>query len=204
MPTQEVSFMDTFTGGRINPATLKESDINIKDIAHSLALTCRFRGHCSTFYSVAEHSVRVSNITLKLLIEDKARRFLSTSREYTIGEAEYRTALLALLHDAAEAYTGDHPRGLKSSEQRELESKVQGVIVKRLGLQGAYSEFIKKADNIMLAMEGRDLMPTTAGWYLPESPLEEIIVPLEWRIAEEAFIAKFDSLQSLIISHSKG
>jgi len=65
----------------------------LNDIARALANTSRFGGH-TMFYSVAEHSLRVSDWL----------------REQGLDE---RTQLLGLWHDATEAYIGDHPRPLK-------------------------------------------------------------------------------------------
>ena len=81
-------FMRTWSGEKIYFNNLGESTIIIEDIAHALSLQCRFNGHCDTHYSVAEHSVDVAN---KIL--DKT------------GDA--LLSMTGLLHDAAEAYTGD-------------------------------------------------------------------------------------------------
>lgn len=69
----------TFTGRLVNPLNLKDSDIDILDIAHSLAMTCRYRGHCTSFYSVAQHSVLVSRMVpcrLRALLHDAAEAYL--------------------------------------------------------------------------------------------------------------------------------
>ena len=198
MQKDEVNFFDTSTGQRIVLSKLVPDNIKILDIATSLSKMCRFRGHCKGFYSVAEHSVRVANTTLRLIVEDKASRFASTDPEFAINKQDYNTTLLALLHDAHEAYTGDELRGLKTKALRDIEDQVQGVIIQTFNLQGAYSPFIKKADDILLATEGRDLMGRQDGWYLPENPLVEVIKPITWEAAQALFISKFDSLRKMV------
>ena len=90
---KEVTWIETFTGKRVNPMHLDEELIDINDIAHSLALQCRFVGHCLMFYSIAEHSILVADTVHKEMI----------SRYTTAVKDSYKlTCLAALLHDAAE------------------------------------------------------------------------------------------------------
>lgn len=84
----------TFTGRRVDPLALQPSDVCIEDVAHALSLKCRFSGHASHFYSVAEHS---------LLVADIVQRW---------GGGAF-DCLAALLHDAAEAYLPDIATPLK-------------------------------------------------------------------------------------------
>ena len=74
-------YIVTYTGKKICPVSPSIEEICIEDIAHSLSLKCRFGGHTREFYSVAQHSVIVSN-------------FCSNP-------------LHGLLHDAGEAYLAD-------------------------------------------------------------------------------------------------
>lgn len=69
----------------------RPEDIDPLDIAHSLALQCRYGGHCPRFLSVAEHSLLVAEVV---------------AREHP------ELALAALLHDAGEL-VGDFPSPLK-------------------------------------------------------------------------------------------
>lgn len=73
----------------VNPFDLRIEEIDINDIAHHLSMICRWGGGTPGFYSVAEHSVRVA-----AKLPDKLK-------------------LWGLLHDAAEAYLGDHVRPMK-------------------------------------------------------------------------------------------
>ena len=54
------SWAQTFTGRQFFPLDPDPQDIDIVDIAHSLAMQCRYNGHTDRFYSVAEHCVHVS------------------------------------------------------------------------------------------------------------------------------------------------
>jgi hypothetical protein len=90
--------MMTYTGKLIDIERPRLEDIDIRDIAHALSMTCRFGGHCRDFYSVAEHS---------LLVEQYGK--LGPWK----GEWNPRYGLHFLLHDAAEAYLGDVINPLK-------------------------------------------------------------------------------------------
>ena len=106
-----MAWIQTYTGRQFWPLAPQAEHVDIRDIAHSLAMQCRFNGHCRGFYSVAQHSVLVSQVVPP---ED---------------------ALWGLLHDAAEAYISDLPRPLKNTapEFRAAEHRLLTVILGRLG-----------------------------------------------------------------------
>jgi hypothetical protein len=83
------TWVATFTGKKLKPFDPSQAEIDIKDIAHSLSMMCRFNGHCSRFYSVAEHSILLSTLVSK------------------------PAAFYGLMHDAAEAYLSDIPKPIK-------------------------------------------------------------------------------------------
>jgi hypothetical protein len=83
------NWMQTQFGNQFWPLDPRPEDFDIKEIASALGKACRYAGHCFGFYSVAEHSVLVSQIV----------------------PPEF--ALTALMHDATEAYLVDIPRPLK-------------------------------------------------------------------------------------------
>jgi len=89
MDERKGDWMQIFTGKKFWPLDPKSEEVDIKDIALSLAFQCRFNGHSNYFYSIAQHSVIVSKIVSK----DQASA--------------------ALLHDAAETYIGDMVSPLK-------------------------------------------------------------------------------------------
>jgi 5'-deoxynucleotidase YfbR-like HD superfamily hydrolase len=103
---------------------LHNKDIFIKDIAHALSLQCRFSGHIQTFYSVAEHSLRVAE-----LVPDKFK-------------------LAALLHDASEAYIVDIPAPIKPNlpSYKTLEDCVMHEIAKKYKFNYPLDYPVKKAD----------------------------------------------------------
>ncbi len=112
--------------------------INIVDIAYALSLLCRFNGHCTRFYSVAEHSVHVAR------------------------EIDPALAMVGLLHDAAEAYLGDVPSPLKSQlpQFKEFEWKMEQAIGERFGIDPELFKCaeLKRADVQLLVDEKAVLM----------------------------------------------
>lgn len=122
------SIIQTYTGRHIDPINPNPEDIHIKDIAHSLSMTCRYGGQCLRFYSVAEHSVILSK-----LVEDLI------SPEY---------ALMALLHDASEAYLVDMPRPIKyvMPEYMAIEENLMKVICQKFSLMWPMSHDIHTLD----------------------------------------------------------
>jgi len=153
----------------------RPEDINIRDIAHSLALKCRYGGHCAYFYSVAEHSVLLSHVVPGHL------------------------ALAALLHDAAETYTGDIMRPIKESigdEWRVVEAQLDAVICDQLGvnLESLHDPLIKEYDSRILTDE-RDVLqaPPLPGKNYGDA-LHVAIRALTWQDAESEFLARYDEL----------
>ena len=168
MDEYEGGWMTTYTGKKFHFLNPQQEEIDVRDIAHHLSLLCRFTGACKTFYSVADHSIRVAKILPKEL------------------------KLAGLLHDAAEAYINDISRPVKHSHKlEETEKKLEEAIGKRFEID-IYNPEIKQADDILVATEARDLMPNMDDWASLPEPLEEKIVPINSALAELAFLEHFN------------
>lgn len=145
-------YIQTFRGGKFWPLDPRAGEVFAEDVAHALANVCRFSGHVRFFYSVAQHSVHVSE---------------------NVPES---AAFHALLHDAAEAYIGDVARPSKRNFYvllpvgftgrwryatfQEMEHRILNQVMTRFGCSwgGSWSA-VKEADDRMLVTEARDLMP---------------------------------------------
>lgn len=121
-------------------------NIQIRGIAHALGMICRFNGHVDEFYSVAEHSVHVSNV-LRL-------------RGFNI-----HTQLCGLLHDAQEAYVGDLVQPMKNmsplgKHYKIIEDRFEAVIAEKFKLQwnDEIRKEVRQADLDMCALEMKTLM----------------------------------------------
>lgn len=172
--------IQTYTGREFFPLKPNPADVDIRDIAHALALKSRFGGHCRVFYSVAEHCVRVSRVLAP------------------------QHALWGLLHDAGEAYLADVPRPVKAQwpEFGKLEERVLAAVRAHFGL-GEIPPEIWRADDVLLATEARDLMEGGGmDWRLTETALTERIVPITWEAAEAAFMARYQVLVSVAKAES--
>lgn len=169
-PERIGDWMQTFRGRAFWPMDPRADEVHIDDIAHSLAMQCRYAGHTRWHYSVAQHSYYVSHLV----------------------PAEH--ALWGLLHDAAEAYLVDLPRPVKrspgiGSHYVEAERRVMDAICDRFGLPREEPPEVKVADDRVLLAEKRDLMaPAPMPWR--ETGLRPMPVPIE-RLAPDQACAMF-------------
>ncbi|WP_407473485.1 YfbR-like 5'-deoxynucleotidase [Sulfitobacter sp. PM12] len=146
----------------------------VEVIAHSLAMQCRFTGHCSRFYSVAEHSVHASHIVPPEL------------------------SLIALLHDGAEAFCGDMAKPLKEMlpEYKAIEERIEAALFQHLGIELPLPSEIKTADRAMLAVEQGRAMGNADGWHYTHG-VSAARVELQFWTPDEAksqFLARYESL----------
>ncbi len=154
-------WIQTYGGGRFYPQDPQDGEVSIYDIAHSLSQICRFNGHTTSFYSVAQHSIVCS----RLANDDEVAYF-------------------ALLHDAAEAYVGDMMRPLKWSGQelgrlfREQEAAVERAISQRFGLVWTEElrKEVKRLDDVALAIEAYHLM-TRRSWIAELYLAQRVVTP---------------------------
>lgn len=148
----------------------ENSVFTIGDIAHGLARVCRFAGHTSHFYSVAEHSVHVARLV-----------------DPRLGRA-------ALLHDASEAFIGDVTRPLKAllPDYRAIEDRINVAIADRfLGDQpeSLTHPSIKAADIVMAMVEARALMPEAEGFWIAQKQEVKALYPDTWQRAKHTRIS---------------
>lgn len=129
----------TASGKSIDLMNIRPDQIELSDIAASLSKLCRFAGHTSSFYSVAEHSVLVArNVPIEYALE-------------------------GLLHDAAEAYVADLPLPVKIllPNYVELERRVELAITEKFSLDISERclKYVKAMDLRALSEEFLQLMP---------------------------------------------
>lgn len=191
-PRTDRNWIRTFTGRQFWPLGPRVEEIFIEDIAHALSLVCRYTGHCREFYSVAEHSVRVSFQVQKLYL----KLDLSPGR----FERARVVALCGLLHDASEAYIADVSRPVKHSATfgpiyKAIEANLEAQINRRFRLP-AMLPLVKEVDNRMLATEMRDLMSVRPEWAYEAACLDHKIKPWTPAQAEEVFLYRFHALNS--------
>ena len=164
-------FITTYTGKKVYPLVMRPQDIDFLDIAHALSNKCRFTGHTSKFYSVAEHSVAIANQ----------------------GEKEHKfPGVWGLFHDAAEAYLPDIAGPIKHRFPllKMVEQLILVHIKTRFHLRDLVEEEIramKQADISAQWWEAKKLLPVFSNVQEPQ-PFEIPIYCWSPEKAEEEFI----------------
>lgn len=120
-----------------------ESAPSLREIAGRLSLIQRWNGRTTIPWSVLQHTLLANT----LLGED-----VSTF-----------TRLIVLMHDAAEGWTGDIPRGFKCPEQAQMENDILCEIYVGLGLAplnniSAFKQRLRYIDDVAALVEAQCLI----------------------------------------------
>lgn len=175
-------FIITYTGKQFYYSNFMAVDIEIRDIAHSLSQLCRYTGHTNMFYSVAQHS---------MLVADKM-------------PGTHEEKLVALLHDASEAYTNDLASPLKAFLQHsetfehgdgrssycDLQDRITAAVYNRFGITEVPSK-VRDYDSAAGLFEARGFMG------LSKAKLEGYQFPMKfWELWEPWEPVQFASRNS--------
>lgn len=156
-----------------------EMEYDIETIAHALANICRYTGHVTRFYSVAEHCVLVSKaITPKYAME-------------------------GLLHDASEAYVGDVSSPLKKllPEYQKIEDGIQEAIAKRFNLVYPFPDDVHQADKRLYWAERATVAPGIDTLWHQELRASRKVTPSGMTpvMAKRMFLARYKELTNGVL-----
>tara|TARA_R110002050_G_scaffold69507_2_gene150322 strand:+ start:8073 stop:8615 length:543 start_codon:yes stop_codon:yes gene_type:complete len=138
IPLQQLDgCINTASGRKINLLDPKPEQISIGDIARGLSYNSHFGGQTPQFFSISQHCLLVCELMELRFKKDPAMM------------------MLALLHDASEAYLGDMLKPLKVMlpNFREIEDRMMGVILERYSLDPTSMVIIKEYDILAQEME---------------------------------------------------
>jgi hypothetical protein len=176
-------WIQCYNGGYFYFDDPKPEMINILDVAMALGNCCRYTGQTSQFYSVAEHSVHMS-------------QFVTGPN---LGMRELQ--MWALLHDATEAYIGDMNWPLKQKPYmqpyNELEKKIMKVIAKKFQLSPASCPDIIKHLDRRICQDEREVLlpPSEKSWGInPDDKLGAAIQCWQPHYARSRFLLRFKEL----------
>jgi hypothetical protein len=163
----EKRWMETLSGIRFYPLEAEVDKFSIKDIAHALSNICRWGGHTSYHFSVAQHAYIMSHLVSP------------------------ENAMEALMHDATEAYLGDIPTPIKRlfPEYLDIEDKLAKKLAVKYKYTYPYPTQVYKYDTVMKRVEHDVLLLGK------ESPSRIKIERLSQEEAERLFLTRYNELK---------
>lgn len=189
------SWIQTFSGEKVDPLNPDPRTLHIVDIAESLSKQCRFTGHTTRFYSTARHSINC----LKVLqirseytpFQDLAGNYWKNVKTKAGEKYEKVERRSALLHDASEAYLSDIARPVKHSggmrEYIGLEKGIELAVCERFRTTYPSDPLMKWVDNVMLRQEAQKLLNPKPldDWHLTLPEFNHwCMMPEDWFVSE--------------------
>ncbi len=208
MKNDEKLWIQMFDGSKHYVLEPERSKLKVKNVARALSMQCRYAGHVSTFFSVAEHSFHVSQIVQSKVACTRMRpteKYLPKIKNHRYCGLCLHSIRWAFVHDWSEAFLGDVTRPLKHSGKLEgyrvAEKRTQRWITDSLGLNPEEPPLVKQADTQILGTEAfqlkqpihRDWGKSTATGKLPD-PIKGLKLGWTWQKAERMFLARFKEL----------
>lgn len=129
--------IQTYSGKTVTLTDPRTDQLEIGDIARALAYNSHYGGHAPKFFSIAEHCLLVTELVKK-------------------HESDHPDLLMmALMHDASEAFLGDMVKPLKvlMPDFQKIERRMTACINFRFKLDGSYMATIKKYDRMAQEIE---------------------------------------------------
>lgn len=180
----------TYSGKAFEYNNIQPDMLDIRDIAHALALQNRYNGHTKYPYSVALHSVLCSYAP----------------------DCPNELRFEALMHDAAEAYLGDIPRPFTRliPEIKTYFREAELAIANKYGTRYPMSPEVKAVDDRLLMTEKQYLLgPEPREWICTAEPYPDVhevahalihsllCVGVAWDVAEGLFLQRYKELAHL-------
>lgn len=198
---KERAWQRMLSGRRLDILDPSPLDVELSDIAHGLARVARWNGQTVGDYpfTVAQHSILVLEL------------FRAANRE-----ADTRSLLYAVLHDAPEYVMGDIISPFKAAmggNYKEVENRLLGAVHLRFSLPAvpsvALGKLIKRADREAAYLEATHLAgfePDEARKFFGEpsfpvfefEPFEKLIRPWPTREAYDRFVEAVEKLSAAL------
>ena len=141
---EDASWVQTYSGERINLFNPDPNTIHIEDIAHALSIQNRYNGHSYAPYSVAQNCVLAADLV------------------------PHEAKFWALMHDAPEYILGDIITPIKQHAPvfRELDGFYEDIIKAKFNIftTEEIENIVYAVDSWMLHEESRQLLKITPDW----------------------------------------
>ncbi len=184
--------ISTYSGVEFFPLAPRFEDIWVDDLAHALANTCRYNGHTPKFYSVAQHSVLVSEFLVTMRSSGEGCPMDGGADWFTLAQ-------WGLLHDASEAYISDICAPIKPFIQgyKTIETQLQVAVAQRFNLAWPMPGEVDYADKAVFKSElDSGIMAPVDWWRLHEEhPSAGLKIDARSpKVAERMFLERFIEL----------
>lgn len=177
IPPEQI-YMTTSQGLFFHHFVPKPEEMNILDIAKALSQNCRYNGHTPFHYSVAQHSVYVDDLLVKMF-----------------PDVDIKTRRTALMHDCPETWLPDVHSAVKHKfpEYMRVSAVIEKMAAEKFDLIYPEPPRVKLADGVILSTELVKLMKSQP--HIERPLLDFEIKRMSCEKAELLFLKRWEQLK---------